>query len=95
MSGGIRVTAKVRHPIMLKMVLMTGVMVFLAVVCTAGFSIRRFSGFFTNEVQREADRGVQGIENTLNELRQDAEVLAAVLATTSSEIGRASRRERV
>ena len=77
-------TARVRRPIMLKMVLMTGIMVFLAVVCTAGFSIRRFSGFFTTEVQREADRGVQGIENTLNELRQDAEILASDLAATPS-----------
>lgn len=75
-------TLKARRPITCKMILMTGIMIFLAVVCTAGLSIHRFSGYFTEEVQREADRGVAGLENALHDMRFDAERLASLLANT-------------
>lgn len=78
-----RVTlARVRCPIALKLVLMMSVMILLSVVCTATFSIHRFSGVFTEEVQREADRGVRGLEHSLNELRLNAESMASLLANT-------------
>ena len=74
--------ARVRRPIALKLVLMMSVMILLSVVCTATFSIHRFSGVFTEEVQHEADRGVRGLEYSLNELRLNAESMASLLANT-------------
>ena len=73
---------KIRRPIAMKMTLITVGMILLSVISAAGLSIHRFAAFFTDEVQREADRGVQGLEYMLDELRVNAEGMASILANT-------------
>jgi len=75
-------TREIRRPITLKMTMMTATMLLLAVISTAALSIHRFTVFFGEEVQREADRGVEGLQHTLNTMLSSAGSTAAVLANT-------------
>ena len=75
-------TREIRRPITLKMTMMTATMLLLAVISTAALSLHRFTAFFTEEVQREADRGVEGLQHTLNTMLSSAGSTAAVLANT-------------
>lgn len=75
---------KVRRPISFKLILMTSAMVILTAACTAALSLHHFSSFFTSEVQAEADRAVDGMQNALDNLLISAESMASVLANTPS-----------
>lgn len=75
-------TREIRRPITLKMTMMTATMLLFAVISTAALSIHRFTVFFGEEVQREADRGVEGLQHTLNTMLSSAGSTAAVLANT-------------
>ncbi len=75
-------TREIRRPITLKMTMMTATMLLLAVISIAALSLHRFTAFFTEEIQREADRGVEGLQHTLNTMLSSAGSTAAVLANT-------------